>query len=1030
MTSDVTPAFAGKRYWRSLAELAGSPDFQEMMRREFPDQAAEWANVISRRRFLTLLGASFALAGLSGCGVQPPEEKILPYNRKPEELVPGKPLYFATAMTLVGRTVGLLAESHEGRPTKIEGNPQHPASLGATDIFAQASMLTLYDPDRSQAVKYKGRPAAYSELVRSLREDLAKRKKTGGAGLRILTETVGSPALAGQILKFLEDYPNAKWHQYEPAALDNALQGSLLAFGEPVNSRYDFAKADVILSLDADFLAFGPAHLAYVRDFASRRRMKDAHSDLNRLYVVEATPTITGMKADERLPRRASEIDFFARVLATRLGQGNFATIDGLSTEANAFLERVVADLKEPGKTSVVVAGDGQPPAVHVLAHAINQLLGNVGKTVFHTAPVEAKPVNHIASLKELVRDMDAGEVETLLILGGNPVYTAPADLRFRDLLKERKAPLCVHLSLYDDETSQLCQWHVPEAHFLESWSDGRAFDGTASIVQPLIAPLYGGKSAHELLAAWTEPSPRTGYDIVRDHWREAWRGRSGAGDFEHFWRRALHDGIVAGTMLAAKDVKLKADWMDLAELKDCPKPQPETAGQWEIIFRADPTIFDGRFANNGWLQELPKPVTQLTWDNAALMSRKTAESLGLDFALRGAVGNHGGDHGEALTELAEFQRNGETVTVGGKPLKAPVWIIPGHADYSVTVHYGYGRTHAGQVGNGAGFDTYALRESPAPQFDTGVKLRKTGERFTLACTQAHHPMDDSTREAKNRGIIRAGALDDYRKDEKSIVGEEHGRRSLTLYDDEEHLHGERQWAMLIDLGACIGCNACVVACQAENNIPVVGKEQVTRGREMHWIRVDRYFEGTEENPTAIFQPVPCMHCENAPCELVCPVEATTHSPDGLNEMTYNRCVGTRYCSNNCPYKVRRFNFLQFADYATGSLKLLRNPEVTVRTRGVMEKCTYCVQRIRAAEIDAKNQHRPIRDGDVVTACQAACPADAIIFGDQIDTTSKYAQRMSEAKKGHLHYGLLEELNTRPRTTYVAELRNPKSETT
>jgi molybdopterin-containing oxidoreductase family iron-sulfur binding subunit len=1031
MSTDASPApSAGKRFWRSLEELAGSPDFQEMMRREFPDQAAEWNNAISRRRFLTLLGASTAFAGLSGCNVQLPEEKILPYNRKPEDLVSGKPLYFATAMTLVGRAVGLLVESNEGRPTKIEGNPQHPASLGATDVFAQASVLTLYDPDRSQAVKYKGRPAAYSDFVRTMRDDLTQRKKTGGAGLHILTETLGAPSLAGQLLNLLSTYPKATWRQYEPAALDNALEGSISAFGEPVNTRYDFTKADVILSLDADFLGHGPGHLAHVRAFASRRRVQPGHLEMNRLYVVEATPTITGMKADERLPARASDVEFFTRALATRLGRGTFAIVDGLWVEAKDFLNRLVGDLKEPGKSSVVVAGDGQPPAVHVLAHWLNHMLGNVGKTVFYTAPIEAKPVNQVASLTELAGDIDAGAVETLLILGGNPVYSAPADLRFGDLLKEKRAegklPLCVHLSVYDDETSQLCQWHVPEAHFLESWSDGRAFDGTASIGQPLIAPLYSGKSAQELLSALAEEMPRSGYEIVRDFWRSAWVGASSSGDFEQFWRRALHDGLIAGTAFAPKQMRLQEDWMKRAGLDQVASPPARKPGALELIFRPDPTVFDGRFANNGWLQELPKPVTQLTWDNAVLLSPRTAEALGLDYVLHGKVGDHGGNHGEARTELVEFRRNGEIVQVGGRPLQAPVWIVPGHADDSLTVHFGYGRTRAGQVGSGIGFNASALRVSSAPFFDNGLELRKTGERFTLACTQAHHPMD-ATQETQNRGIIRTGTLAEYREDEKSIVGEEHGRRSLTLYNEDEHLHGEHQWAMLIDLTACIGCNACVVACQAENSIPVVGKEQVTRGREMHWIRVDRYFQGSEANPRAFFQPVPCMHCENAPCELVCPVAATTHSPDGLNEMTYNRCVGTRYCSNNCPYKVRRFNFLQFADYATSSLKLMRNPAVTVRSRGVMEKCTYCVQRIRAAEIDAKNQHRSIRDGDVVTACQAACPANAIIFGDQKNTASKYAQRKSEAEDGHLHYGLLEGLNTRPRTTYVAELRNPKS---
>jgi MoCo/4Fe-4S cofactor protein with predicted Tat translocation signal len=1010
----------GKRFWRSLEELADTRRFREMMEREFPDQAAEWTNPITRRRFLTLLGASFALAGIGGCNTHPPEDKILPYVHQPEGMVLGKPLFFATSMTLTGRAVGLLVESNEGRPTKIEGNPQHPASLGATDAFAQASVLTLYDPDRSQAVLYRGQPRAYAELVTSMREEMVRRRQNKGAGFHILTEIVSSPTLAKQLQKLQNDLPKTKWHQFEPAAPDNAFEGSRLAFGAPVDLLYHFEKADVVLSLDADFLTCGPAHLPNVRAFAARRRIEPGRPEMNRLYVVEPTPTATGMKADDRLRLRASQVETFARVLAGELGLGAFASLDALPPEARTWIKPLAEDLQKHAGSCIILAGDGQPPAVHALAHATNHRLGNYGKTAVAIDSVDARTVNRLESLKELIQDIDAGDVQTLLILGGNPVYNAPVDLRFAERLQ--KVPLRIHLSLYHDETSQLCQWHVPEAHYLEAWGDARAFDGAASIVQPLIAPLYNGKSAYEALADWTEPAQRSGHDLVRDHWRAWWSEHPDGKDFEHFWRRALHAGLIKNSQSPPKEVKFQTDWAARAGLQNDAKGPQIGVDSLEVIFRPDPTIYDGRFANNGWLQELPKPVTKLTWDNAVLLSPATAKSLGIGYAV---PGNRGGEHGEAVTDLVELRYHDKVV-------KAPVLVVPGHADGAATVHLGYGRTKAGRVGNDAGFNAYLLRMSEKPYFDSGLTLRKTGERFALACTQTHYPIDHQGKAALERGILHVGKLSDYRQDPHSIIHERHERTSLpTLLNPEEFPYDKGyQWGMVIDLGACVGCNACVVACQAENNIPIVGKLEVTHGREMHWIRIDRYYEGSEDDPRAYFQPVPCMHCENAPCELVCPVAATTHSLDGLNEMTYNRCVGTRYCSNNCPYKVRRFNFLQYADYAKGSLNLLNNPDVTVRSRGVMEKCTYCVQRIREAEINAKNQNnRPIHDGEVVTACQAACPAEAIVFGNLNDKKSRVSKRKAESEEAALHYGMLEELNTRPRTTYIAALRNPKFET-
>ncbi len=1017
----------GKKYWRSLEELADSAAFQELVSREFPEQASEWADPLSRRQFLLLMGASLGLAGLSGCSTRPaPAEKIVPYVRAPEEIIPGKPLFFATAMTLGGFATGLLVESHEGRPTKIEGNPNHPAcpsdnKFGPTDAFAQASVLTLYDPDRSQTVTERGQVRTWDAAVEAIRKVLDKQRPSQGAGLRVLTETVTSPTLFHQLQGFLKEFPKARWHQYEPVNRDNILAGARLAFGQAVNTYYDFKNADVILSLDADFLSCGPGHLRYVRDFTARRRVGAEKKEMNRLYVVECTPTNTGAKADHRLPLRAGAIAGFARAIAaaTKLGA------QGIQVEGAAkdpWIDPLARDLKEHRGRSLILAGDQQPPVVHALAHAMNHALGNVSKTVFYTAAVEADPTNQVDSLKQLVKDLDDGRVEMLVILGGNPVFTAPVDLEFEKHLQ--KVPFRMHLSLYQDETSRQCHWHVPEAHYLESWSDARAYDGTISIVQPLIEPLYGGKSAHELLAVLIHQLERPGYEIVRDYWRQHWRSHGSSGDFDQFWQTSLHDGVVAGTSLPAlTQLVPKLEFGNEGgklELGNEGERQEISKDNLEVVFKPDPTIYDGRFANNGWLQELPKPLTKLTWDNAVLMSPATAKDLGLN---QQSPGWHGGEHGEIRVDVAELQLPGRRQSV-----KAPVWIMPGQPDHSVTVHLGYGRRNAGKVGTDTGFDCYQLRTSNAPWFDTGLTISPTGEHHTLACTQFHQLME-------NRHPVRVeGEL-------RAEKGEPKGRQPLTLYPEDEanlSVYNGYKWGMTIDLTACVGCKACVVACQAENNIPVVGKDQVTRGREMHWLRIDEYYAGPPENPETYFQPVPCMHCENAPCELVCPVGATVHSADGLNDMVYNRCVGTRYCSNACPYKVRRFNFLPFSDFATESLKLLNNPNVTVRSRGVMEKCTYCVQRIRAAEIQAKKEIldgtqqddpkrpgvAPIYDGEVLTACQAACPAQAIIFGDMNDPKSK----VTRAKAGPLHYALLEELNTKPRTTYLAVVRNPNPE--
>jgi MoCo/4Fe-4S cofactor protein with predicted Tat translocation signal len=1012
----------GRQFWRSLEERLADPLVLKRVAQDFPEYAEKLANSVTRRHFLTLLGASLGLAGLAGCSsTQAPREKIVPYTRQPEQLVLGKPLYFATAMPLAGSAIGLLVESHEGRPTKVEGNPSHPTNLklGATDAFAQASVLSLYDPDRSRMVTYRGRTRSWAEARLALREAFTKQlaKNQGkGAGLRVLTGAVASPTLADQMNDLLSRLPEARHIAYEPARLGAAAEGARLAFGEVFDVRYDLRGADVILALDADFLTCGPGHLLNARDFAARRRVGTDAGAMNRLYAVEPTPSGTGLVADHRLTLAAAQVEQVARLLARTLEVGEDVGGAEMPEKAARWVRALADDLRTKPGASAVIVGEGQPPAVHALAFAINAKLGNLGKTVLLTRPEKTKSQYGIDALAELAREMDQGKVETLLILGANLVYTAPADLEFVHCLQ--KVPLRFHLGLYNDETAMRCDWHIPEAHYLEAWGDVRSEDGTAAIVQPLIAPLYGGVSANEFLSNLLEEAPRSGHAIVEDYWRRMWAKREPAsrGSFDHFWRQALHDGFVADSARKTADATLKAGWASRINQE---KP---AGGEYEILFRPDPTIFDGRFANNGWLQELPKPVTLLCWDNAILVSPATAEKLGV----RTKEGRHGGSHGEGITDVVELEYQ-------GRMIRAPVWIVPGQADGTLTVHFGYGRTHAGKLGSNIGFNAYALWTTAAPYFGSGAKVRKTGERFTLACTQVHHSME-LTRQAEQRHIIRAGTLDQFKADphfasdeavEQKARGSEkpNGERlPLSLYPPDDWKYEGYKWGMAIDLGACTGCSACVVACQAENNIPVVGKVEVTRGHEMHWIRIDRYFAGSDNDPTrAYFQPVPCMHCENAPCELVCPVEATTHSIDGLNEMTYNRCVGTRYCSNNCPYKVRRFNFLQYADYTTPMLKMLNNPDVTVRSRGVMEKCTYCVQRIRGAEIEARNQGRKIRDGDVVTACQAACPAGAITFGDLNDKKSRVAQ----THQSPLNYGLLTELNTNPRTTYLAAIRNP-----
>jgi MoCo/4Fe-4S cofactor protein with predicted Tat translocation signal len=1012
----------GKQYWRTLEELAGDPSFQELLHREFPRQApSEWDDSVDRRDFLKLMAASLAFAGLSGCG-RAPEQHIVPYVKQPDGLVPGKPQFYATAMPLGADAIGLLVESHEGRPTKIEGNPDHPSSLGATNAFAQASILNLYDPDRAQTVTKAGEIQTWSQFLDAAQALTVTLRATRGVGLRILTGIVASPTLAAQIQTILTLYPLAKWHQWEPALGDGALEGAKLAFGSYVNTVYRPEMAEVILSLDSDFLGSGPGHIRYAREFSRRRKLNQygeldrrIGDEMNRLYVVEPTPSVTGSSADHHLPLRSAEVEQFARALAAKLGLGGSGK---LVPTVEKWLAAVVKELQKYPRRTLVVAGEQQPAEVHALVHAVNAALGSVGTTLYYTETVEARPVNYVESLRELCADIDTGKVDTLLILGVNPVYTAPHDFDFVSKLKfdernnRKKIQTVIHVSSHFDETSQYCDWHIAESHYLETWGDARAFDGTVSVVQPLIAPLYRTHSTREVLAAFTDKPGLSDYDAVRDRLKVA----NPSADFEKFWRKTLNDGVVAGSAFAPMNVSLKFNPASLPAVKENP------ADELEFLFRPDPCIYDGRFANNGWLQELPKPVTKLTWDNAALVSPKTAEKLSLTHS----ISSRGGEHGQILSDVVDIWLSGSKVT-------AAAWILPGQAEGVVVLPLGYGRKNAGYTGTNKGFNAYAVRVSNALWAATApsTTIRKTGDDYPLACTQYHFNME-------GRQILATGTLEEYRKNPN--FANEHAAlppKELSLYKGEaEFPYTRDKWAMAIDLNSCNGCNACVIACQAENNIAVVGKDQVMRGREMHWIRIDRYYKAKSktndpssydpslDNPETFFQPVPCQQCENAPCEQVCPVGATAHSAEGLNDMTYNRCIGTRYCSNNCPYKVRRFNFLRFQDWETPQFKLLRNPEVTVRSRGVMEKCTYCVQRINNARIEAEKKNEPIRDGAIVTACEQACPTQAIVFGNANDPASRVAKLRAQQR----NYTLLGELNSRPRTTYLAAVRNPNPE--
>jgi len=1018
-----------RTYWRSLGQLEDRPESRAFLEREFPEGASELPEGVSRRDMIMLLGASLSLAGLAGC--RRPVEEIVPFVTAPEEMVPGIPRYYATTMPFRRSAYGLIVESHEGRPTKIEGNPSHPSTLGASSARVQASVLGLYDADRSQSVKQQGTGKSWSDFVAAWGQLSKAHAADGGAGLAVLSESFSSPTLARLASQLRARYPRMQWATYDAVSDESRLAGLRDATGRDLDVMLRLDRASVILALDADPLLTDPEMIRHARGFAAGRRAGASGGEMNRLYAVEGVYSLTGAMADHRLRLESRQIAPFLGALAARLAppEAGAASLAGSGVPGvdSRWIDALAKDLVANRGKGLIVAGERQPAAVHAAVCALNTYLGNTGRTVNYYETKDAA-LPSMSSLASLVSAMKAGAVQTLVVLGGNPVFDAPADLDFASAMA--KVPHSIALGHTVDETSSKTEWHIPRAHYLESWGDARAVGGTLSVVQPLILPLFGGRTPIEVLGLMVggqldsrmvgppaPPENRSGYDIVQ----ETWKPILGEAEFDRKWNRVLHDGFLSGSELPEVVPNLIAQPLaQLARLigggAGATAPGGSRSGL-EVVFLPSPSLHDGRFANDGWLQELPDPLTKLTWDNPALVSPKTAESLKL------------------------ANEDWVRLDYAGRSLELPVSLLPGMTDGVVALTLGYGRSHAGRIGSRVGFDTFTVRSSKAPGFDSGASLTKLARTYPLSATQEHGSMEgrpvvrESTlTELQSKlaaGAKRAetpqgaGSHEAARPEGKEVPG------ALGVFEEDphhfslwkEHVYDQgHQWGMTIDLNACIGCNACMVACQSENNVPVVGKIQVAKGREMHWIRVDRYFSGEPSgSPEIVFQPIPCMHCEDAPCEQVCPVAATVHDAQGLNVMVYNRCIGTRYCSNNCPYKVRRFNFFNFTKDTPDILKLAMNPDVTVRARGVMEKCTYCTQRINRVKIDAKVAGRELRDGDVQTACQQACPASAIEFGDIRDASS----RVAKAKADPRNYALLDELNTKPRTTYLAKVRNP-----
>ncbi|MBH55351.1 MAG: hydrogenase [Opitutaceae bacterium] len=1054
----------GPRYWRSLDELMESDGFKEYVYREFPEGASELDGV-NRRQFLKVMSASFAFAGIGLTGCRRPEKYIMPYNQQPEEIIHGKPLYYASAMPHRNDPIPVVAETNEGRPTKIEGNKLLKGRNGGTDQFAQASILDLYDPDRSKTTVQDGRSLTEAERIDYLALVSKKFSENGGEGLAFLAEGIPSVTRSTQLDQLKAKFPNAIWAEYDALDNTNPEKAASSVFEKSVRPIYDFSKAERVLSLEADFLCSDPFHLVYTRDFSKARSVDDDHPEMNRLYAAESYYSLTGGMADHRLRIASGEIPALTALIAASLfeqnGSGQTNAIDALKSLGEGlevdpqWIKECVKDLLDHSGSALILAGPHQPEFVHALAFGLNELLHAQGNTVNYI-PV---PANEASSIFELADAIGLGQVNTLVVLGGNPVYNAPVDLHWPDV--QAKVDEVIRLGEYFDETSEKSDCHINAAHYLESWGDLIAYDGTVLAIQPMILPLFQGLTESEVLQILINGEPKEGYEIVSSALTQSLGG--GTQEFQKF----LHDGFWQDSASAATNVTPSRQVIQ-QYFQEIDRPPKNSSANLEIRFIGDPSIDDGRYINNGWLQECPDPVTKLTWDNAFLVSPKLGEELGVvaNNPIKTVVHKNPNAH-----KRGKHQGHLIEITLDGKTLTGPAHVQPGLPNYTVVVSLGYGRTATGRIGEGSGFDAYSLRTSGGMSSASGATARKVGGIKELADTQEHWSMED-------RAIIREANLDYYKEhpDFVDLMGmESHSppvlgidesgnnrrdtvplqklilagkeNRGNSLYETPEFT-GTHQWGMSIDLNTCTGCTACIIACQSENNIPIVGREQVARGREMHWIRMDRYYSAGPEqsrkeipaNPQVSVQPMTCQHCETAPCESVCPVNATVHDDEGLNVMAYNRCVGTRYCANNCPYKVRRFNFFDWNDrdmdrVYEGPLgpkgmnelkKMSKNPEVSLRMRGVMEKCTFCLQRIQAAKIEQKVKARDsgdikVPDGTIKVACQQVCPADAIVFGDISDPES----RVSKLKESNRDYGVLAYLNTRPRTTYMAKLRNP-----
>jgi Fe-S-cluster-containing dehydrogenase component len=1027
------------QYWRSLEERGRLEDPSQMQAEnaaEFPKghfetPPSDEAWLVSRRGLLGAMTATLALVGAEGC--RRPIEKIVPYTKMPEDVIPGVPSHYATVIQRRGDAVGLIVESHEGRPTKIEGNESQQSSLGAADLVTQATILDLYDPERSTGPKKGGAAASWGDFEAALAAKLGDFDKDQGARLRVLMPPTLSPTVLRMRAALAQRFPKARVHTWSAVSDSNAREGARLAFGEPFNTIYGYDRARVILSLDSDFLQTETGNVRATKAFSGGRRLRSSHDTMSRLYVVESARTATGMNADHRLRLPSSAIEAYAHALTAELAKNGVAVGDDVQRSVakssaegipTKWLASVAKDLAANHGKALVVVGSRQPATLHALAHAINAALGAPGSALVHAPVADPDELDAATDIKALTDAIAANQVEALVILGGNPVYDAPGDVSFAESLA--KVPFSVHSSLFVDETSEKTTWHLPRAHAYESWGDERAIDGSVSVQQPLIAPLYDGRGDIELLALMANAPDKSAHEAVRATLRTAVLGshgltgcgpavdgkvdcRDAAGtavpvhvtDLEREWNRSLAVGVALRPQTPPPPPSLRP--ADIAAAID-KRVVPAAVGPnaLEVTFAPCPKMVDGAHANNTWLQEMPDPVTKLVWDNAAIVSPATAKALGIE------------------------SKDLITITVGAKSITAGAWVLPGQADNSVALTLGWGRKSAGRIGNGRGFDVNPLRTTQALGFASAKVSKAGGEPYFFAQTQEHSSTE-------GRPIAHEATLAEYKQRPNFAELDSPPQRALPLWNQQDYSQGH-QWGMSVDLSTCTGCSACVIACMSENNVPVVGKLEVWRGREMHWLRIDRYWVedpklgASAEDPVAINEPLACVHCEEAPCENVCPVNATTHGPEGLNEMAYNRCIGTRYCANNCPYKVRHFNYLNWHNDSvwkpTGglpeSMQMQQNPNVTVRFRGVMEKCTYCVQRIQSAKIRAKREYRELKDQEIRTACQQTCPADAIVFGDINDPNSLVTRWTRTDRR----FGLLQELGTRPRTTYLGKVRN------